>query len=343
MRNLLAYSGLVTKIKAMSSHLITPKEYEEISFFTSVTEVVAFLKKHPAYQEIFRSIDEATLHRGEVELRLENTIQEHFSKIYRFSNMEQRRFMDIYFRRYEIALLKYLLRSVFDKHTVSRDFSALGSFFSRHSSIDVAKLSAASTIEELIEGLRDSIYHMPLSHVKNASASILFDYEMALDLFYFTSLWKTIQKSYKGDNLKILKETLGAKLDMLNIQWIYRSKKYYHMTAADIYSLIIPVHYKLNAETVKQMAEAESAEALIGILKNNYYGRHFQEIDADSIEKMYRLILNKLYTLTERKYSYSIACINTYLYRKENEIDRLTSIIEGIRYGLPPEQILKII
>ena len=40
----------------------------------------------------------------------------------------------------------------------------------------------------------------------------------------------------------------GSKIDLLNIQWIYRAKKDYNMKPADIYLMLIPIHYKLSTE-----------------------------------------------------------------------------------------------
>ena len=47
---------------------------------------------------------------------------------------------------------------------------------------------------------------------------------------------------------------------MLNLQWIYRSKKYYHMTPADIYALLIPVHYRLSRREISALVEAGDEE-----------------------------------------------------------------------------------
>ena len=33
---------------------------------------------------------------------------------------------------------------------------------------------------------------------------------------------------------------------MLNIQWIYRAKKYFNLSPADIYALLIPIQYKIS-------------------------------------------------------------------------------------------------
>ena len=43
MGNILAYSGIVTKIRAMEAKLLSPKQFEEISAMKSVPEVAAYL------------------------------------------------------------------------------------------------------------------------------------------------------------------------------------------------------------------------------------------------------------------------------------------------------------
>ena len=44
MGNLLVYSGITTKIRAMRSRLLSEKDFEEISALHNVPEVVAYLK-----------------------------------------------------------------------------------------------------------------------------------------------------------------------------------------------------------------------------------------------------------------------------------------------------------
>ena len=47
--NLLAYSALTTKIKAMHSKLLTNEQYEELAHFTTVADAFAYLQKLPYY------------------------------------------------------------------------------------------------------------------------------------------------------------------------------------------------------------------------------------------------------------------------------------------------------
>ena len=56
MGNVMAYSGLTTKIRAMQAKLLTQADYETISGFTDVVQVVEFLKTKPAYASLHGSV-----------------------------------------------------------------------------------------------------------------------------------------------------------------------------------------------------------------------------------------------------------------------------------------------
>ena len=56
----------------------------------------------------------------------------------------------------------------------------------------------------------------------------------------------------KKDKEMLTKE-LGAKIDLLNLQGFYRAKKYYHMLAPDIYTLLIPIQHKLSNQEFQRI------------------------------------------------------------------------------------------
>lgn len=45
-------------------------------------------------------------------------------------------------------------------------------------------------------------------------------------------------------------------------------------------------------------------------------------------------INDRIYLLTSRREPYSIAILNSYLYFKEREIERIITTLESIRYGV---------
>lgn len=341
--NLLAYSGIATKVKAMSSHLITDNEYQKIASFSNVQDVAQYLKTHPAYQKEFAEFDSMLLHRGEMEHILRYSVYDDYLKLYRFASQKQRIFLKLYFSRYEIQALKACLRKLFVPQSNTLKLDRFYPFFEKHSMIPLPKAVASSSVEELAESLKGTYYEKIFDMVDDSSSPTLFDYEIALDLLHFADVWNQVSKLKDTAERKVLSETYGSLMDLLNIQWIYRSKRYYEISSADIYALMIPIHYKLQKSTFTAMVEAETAEEVLTLLQTTYYARHFQKAKSLSLERMYHNILTELYEQAGRKYPYSVACISSYLYKKELEVNRLISVLEGIRYRLPAEKILKII
>lgn len=338
MGNLLSYSGLSTKIRAMQSKLMQEEQYREISQLESVPQVVAYLKKQPGFSQLWADLDENTLHRGEIEKLLTHTIHQNFAKLYRFANPSQRTFMALYFKRYEIAVMKDCLRKVFDQGQAKLDLSLFKEFFDRHSKLDIEKLTSASSVEELINSLEGSEYYAPMKKLGSDFHPTLFDYGMALDQYYFANIWSVKDKLFKKRDLKEITMAYGNKFDMLNLQWIYRSKKYYHQQPADIYALLIPVHYRLSRQEIAALVESPDEEEFKRILNSTYYKKRFPELTPEKLEEYYTLNLKTLLETEARKYPHSVLMIYSYFYHKEHEVDRLTTAIECIRYGLSPAE-----
>lgn len=168
----------------------------------------------------------------------------------------------------------------------------------------------------------------------------MFDYDLALDLYYFTTLWRKQRRNLKKKELELFTRDCGTKIDLLNIQWVYRAKKYYHMLPPDIYSLTIPIHYRLNIEDFKALVEAASVEQFENLLQDTYYEKRYHYTGEKTLEQLYRDCLRQLYLADRRRNPYSIAVISTYLFLKEEEIYKLTTALECIRYGLTPRETL---
>lgn len=342
MAGLLSYSGITTKVRAMESHLITDSQFREMAALETVPQAVEYLRRLPAYSVIFSNLEGVELHRGAIEQRLILSQYQDFAKLYRFANLEQRKFLDLYFMHYEIDILKKCFRNALGHQKPDIDLAVFREFFEKHSNLDVMKLSAAGSIREFISSLEGSLYYDLLSRLDDVEHPTLFDYEIHLDLLYFKTIWKVKGKYLSKGEQKLLTDCFGSKLDLLNIQWIYRSKKYYHLQPTDIYSLLIPIEYHLQKEQITKLVEAVSLDEFYRALQATYYGRL---VDLDSSEKpnlemLSEEVLNKIYSGTSRKNPYSIATLNSYLYFKEEEIQKIITVIESIRYGISPDEII---
>ena len=343
MGSVLSYSGLSAKIRAMQVKLISEEQFQEIAQLTSISEVVSYLKKTPEYQKRWAFVDESSIHRGEVDKLLKKSIFENYTKIYHFANSEQRTFLALYFKRYEIFLIKECMRCIFDHRDVSIDFSVYLKFYQKHSRLNIQEMASCTTIDELIECMKGSEYYVPLVGVSNRETKSLFDYGMALDLYYFNLIWKEKKKLFSGNDLAEITKAYGCKFDFLNLQWIQRSKQYYKMEPVEIYSLLIPVNYKLKKQEITALVEAADMEDFKQILARTYYGTHYENLSTSTLEQFYNYLLRYTLKRESSKDPYSVAIIYSYLYQKAHEVNRLTTAIECVRYGVSPEETMNYI
>lgn len=342
MGNLLSYSGLTTKVRAMESHLITDSQFREMAALESVLSAVEYLRHLKTYDGLFSDLDDEKLHRGAIEERLILSLYEDFAKLYRFSNLDQRKFLDLYFMHFEIDILKKCFRNAMGRNRLDIDLSIFKDFFSKHSKLDLLKLSSSSDLHEFIANLEGSIYYDLLAHLEEGFEPTLFDYEVHLDLLYFNTIWKVKNKYLSKSEQELLTRCFGSKLDLLNIQWIYRSLKYYHLNSADIYALLIPIKHHLKKEQITKMVESASMDEFFSVLKTTYYGQksEMELREKPDLEQLTSEVLDKIYRSTSRQNPYSIATLNSYLYFKEVEIQKIITLIESIRYKVKPEEIL---
>lgn len=339
-----AYSGLTTKIRAMHGNLISKEDYSTLANLTSVTEVIQFLQKHPAYSNTLPgNVDESFYHRGKLEQYLTLSLYNDFAKIYNFATLSQRKYMQLCFLTYETRFLKQLFRELTNDGRITSDFSVLAPFYDKFTSIDFDKVVHSSSIGDLIDNQKNTAYYEPLSKVADITSPTLFDYELCLDLHKYTIFWKKKKKYLSGIDLKVTTDAYGFKIDLLNIQWIYRCHKYYNMTSPQIYALVIPISHHLKFHELKSLVEADNIQDFMDRLSGTYYGNYIPDLDNGSIEKYFESLMLRQYKKLFRNSPYSLACVNTYLYLRELEIEKIIKITECIRYSYSPDVILQII
>lgn len=341
MGNLLTYSGIVTKVRAMQAKLLTKEDFENIAALGSVTDIVSYLREHPAYSDILSDLDEKMIHRGNIEKLLLQSFYGDYARLYRFAGIHQKQFLKLYLMRHEVDLINYCLRIVFNHYDLPFDLDYKKPFFDTFTQLSIDRLITSKNIDELVDNLSGSEFYAPLKMLRDSNAATLFDYDLALDLYAFQTLWKKRKKVLKNKELEIFTRDYGSKIDLLNLQWIYRAKKYYNMLPADIYSLLIPINYKIKTDLLKALVEAPSLDEFLSIAKKTSYAQKYQFEQGYTLERMYIKYLYYLHMNDRRNNPNSIAVVNTYLFLKEFEIDQLTTVLECVRYKLTPTETMQ--
>lgn len=268
---LLQYSGLITKTRAMRSRLLKKEDFERITEFQTVPETIDFLREQESYGKIYGGREDIR-HRGQVEELIHTSILEDYQKLYRFGNEQQRK-----------ALALYLPQLQFG----------------------------------------DGV-----PKIENS---------------YFTEVWKQIVKFSESQMKQVLWEVFGTQADWLNIMWMYRGKEFFRQKPEETAKMLIPLNYKLKRTEKQRLLETEQTEEFCRILGNTMYFKGREALVKMQDEISYHQVMKKMYQRICRKYPASMAPVFYYFYEKEQEIERLTTALEGIRYQVPARELRKLI
>lgn len=334
---LLKYSGLVTKTRAMHGRLLGEEAFSVLAEFSTVEEIISFLRESAGYAPTYKSHEEI-VHRAQVEAVMDDSLYADYGKLFCFANREQRKGLEIIFFRYEVNVLKTSLEYAC-KGGRKEEPANLNLFFERHAGFDTKAVTSAASLRELSAALAGTKYEQIFSRFTDSSNMSIADCASQLDVYYYQSAWRMKDKLPDGGLRRIFTRILGTEIDWQNIMWMYRYKHYYNGKPGDIYANTIPIFYRLKKTEFQRLLETETAEEFLKILGGTAYFTEKDAVVKMGDEITFRRIMDRTYQQMGQKYPMSIAPVLNYLYDKENEIDILTTILEGVRYQIPAIEI----
>lgn len=340
MEGVIQYSGIITKVHGLHRTLLKAEDYEALSHCREFSDAIRYLQGHPGYRDAFAGTVDTDLHRDVCERRLMTSLYLDYIGLYRFAGMDVRDFLRVFFRHYEILLIKQALRNVINLLSPDISLEGFDEFFHHHSQLSMEKMNHCDSISEFIAAIAGSEYEELLRPIWLSGSTRLADYEAALDFFYFSETWKVFTKKLSKADREHIIAGFGTDIDLLNLQWILRAKHYFHMEPSLIFRLLIPIRYKLKEDTLNQLVEAEHESELWSILSRTVYRNKLTPEDLTHLSQRADDIVSEIYRRQAQKHPYSLATIARYLYEKEAEIRTIIRFLEAIRYHLGTESIM---
>lgn len=334
------YSGIITKTKALKAKLMSDEDYKHILSLSSVTGVISYLRDHPGYKHIFDYADENIAHRGQLELVLNYSLYQDYLKLYRFSDSSQRTLLKLFSKKIEVNLLKAALRSIFSGEKLPR-YTSMLDFINRQSKVNFEVLYAAKSPKDFIDALANTSYYPTMSKIDLTSPDAMFKLESTLDITYFTTVWQAKDKIVKGSSLELMTKIVGSEMDLLNIIWIFRCKKYFRVDNTRLYGFIIPYNYRLKKSDLEALIEAPSIPEFVNVLSKTCYNSGKHIFDVNNPEKSFYTFLLDSYKGCLKDSPISMAPVMEFLYKKEVELDIITTLVECIRYDVPVMDTIK--
>lgn len=337
------YSAIAAKLRAMHARFLTEKDYEELLSRKSVTDVCAYLKNTDGYSDVLGDINEREIHRGVMELILEQDIMDEYIRLYNFVDRPLRRLLNFWFIQREGEFIKREIRHIYTNEAYTRDEVSQGrfdAFFETHTKINREIMQNAASLADCIKACENTPYAEALKRAESVGADF-FSMGMMLDVFLYSLIWREAHKSLKGEQITLFEQLIGSNIDMMNLMWIYRGKKYYDFSSEIIFTYLFPIRHRLSEEKTRRLVNADSAEQLVSLVRGEtVYGDLFEDIENGRFpEENYRTIYNGISKRIFVNNSQSFAAMFAYLNLKEAEIGNITTITEGVRYGLNPDAI----
>ncbi|MDD2703491.1 MAG: V-type ATPase subunit [Candidatus Omnitrophica bacterium] len=344
MRDLAAYSYANARIRALLSYLISPPLLSRLLEAKDVYEVIEGLKGTD-YKSIQEQFEQGRTDLSDIEKGFFIHDLGAYDKVYdSLSGKREKELVFLFIQRYELQELKAVLRIWNKKAPVDTRDYLVGRKIAFD--IDFHKISAAQNIEELILLLDETPYKTPLLKAKDRfkRTGSVFYLETALDIDYYRRLLACVDTLSGGDR-RIARKVLGIEIDIENINWLVRAKKYYSLATGEILEMIIPGGGTISADTVRQLSGSEGLEGLLDNIAVGPYMKikDFAAGNAALLENfLYEIMLREIRRLLAG-FPFTIGTVLGYLILKNRETRILTSLLYAKHYGLKKEEALPLI
>lgn len=316
-----------SKAKVILGKLLKDSDYEKLIKMEHVDEVTSYLKSKTHYKNMDWGDKTDTQN---IEVMMKKHFFNTYEKFFHFYVDAYRDFIKAMFCRYEVENLKLFIRALTRKESLSQIIDHL--IYSRlYSNIDYDALEKVDDMESFMQSIRNTQYYHPLSvYMDEDPVQMNFHMEMMLDRGYFNRLLESIRNLKKRDR-KLMLDLLGINADILNIQWIYRGRKYFEISSEELFNFTLNSGKVYDFKALKALCYMTLEEYRAFILEGDY-----ADVFKDKEYMMERAMEKHLYYILDdftKGAENSIVWPVVLLFKFEYEIRDLFTIIEAKKYN----------
>ncbi|MBQ0110368.1 MAG: V-type ATPase subunit [Oscillospiraceae bacterium] len=326
--------AVYAKIRTRFGERLSASQYLAMSGLHSVGEVAEYLKNTKRYKAIFRE-SSGNIHRGFLEKLIKKQANDDILGLCAYERNTEKVLSDILSERLEIdqllLFIRYFLAGQPKEYALNVSYTV-----DKISKIDLLKLSDITSVEELRNALKGTDYYKWLGTVLTKDDISFSQIESVLYKAHFAKSYAILQKDGKGEKAA---QIIARTCEINDISLIYRIKKYYPSDSGLLaYAHKIPD--KLKKDEYDRLLKAATFEEFSEILKSTAYG-NIENFTAKNALSNAREALVKQMVKNIHFSSDAPTVLLSYAYYCEAEVRDVTHIIEGVRYGLSSDEILR--
>ena len=235
--------------------------------------------------------------------------------------------------QYEIKCVKSIFRKLFSDDKTDDIIVQNVKMWTNALFNDIRGIETVQNFYEFFGAIKRMKYNKILKKYQKQENINVFEVENEIDKLYFETLYDTVKNEVNS------KKIIGSEIDLLNVLWIFRIKKYYNFESEKINQILIKRYYKLKPNIIQKIIQTNSFEEIKEIMSKTIYKSVFTEESSleENIDKYLYEVNKKIF----RNDITSIAYILAYVNMIEYENNDIINTIEGIRYNMDKTEILK--
>jgi len=331
----MAYEAVNTKIISRSGHILKKGDWDKIVGFSTVDQLTDFLKSKPEIKKAFENLNNDNIHRDSLEAILGKYKTIEIEELLHYFSGPYKEFVKTMLIESEISDLSLLLRKI-SRGEDLRDIEKRFVHSENYTSLNYDKLLSSKNVVQFTENLKGSPYYNGLKTLSNEDAiKREFHMEMKLQVVLYKTLIAKAENLSKND-METAKNIIGFKIDLENIQWIYRAIRFYDISPEEILVYSLEGGKKITYNRLKNLCYTKTREEFKHLVRSYIKFDLFKGVSDSNTDigidyNMYNYLKNNSYN--------NIGSIISYIYILSIVIDDLTSVTEGIKYNVPKEKL----
>ncbi len=329
--------ALDAKVRALQKDYLSVEDFKELIEKETVHEVFSFLKDNTHYGVYFSGVQEEDINRTSLENTLEKIIETDTDKLLYFVLGADRNFLRLVLQGIHLNSFVILLRGLLKNRDLTQIVENLP-VESMRSKFDFNQAVAASDWKHFKDSIKDPAYKRAVDGYEELTLSNLFEVEKTLQRVYYDQLVRYLKKINSGENAELVR-LIRKQIDIENLIWIYRAKKFYDLRPEEILSFIYLGGKFLSPDRLRDLAMTESLEEFLDEVGQYQDYRFLFDTDSKlSIERRYKRYMHEQFRRL-LYFSGGLTLAYSYLELLKDEISDLISIIEAKRYRLDSKEI----
>ncbi len=332
------------RVRSMEARLLDEHKFNELIEAGGISEFIGFLED-TEYGEYIQNKENI--------LNVEKALNSHLTKVYQslaeMSPAKSKKILKLFEKKFDVQNIKILLRAKYFGLSAEETFDLLIPL----GTIPLNKLKElceTKTVEEVIGGLEGTEYSKILSNElstydQNKQISI---FEVSLDKYVIKKLWDSV--GIEGKEEDLFKEFVGSIVDIENLKIILKGKAD-KLPSDVVMSYVTDNGYELAHWKLKELADADSIETVIGALEDTSYApiinEKLDEYESTKSVFVFEKALDNYIYETGKKLSrrqpFGVGPIIGLIVSKEQEIKKLKIITKGKLENLNPSQIRELL